>query len=238
MRNEINRKKKIKKFFEKQLVKLPCGKRIWQLIKALFLLRNKSFRDLFLEVKRNDICLDVGANIGYASLVMWLKGAKHIYSIEPNIEAYNLLKKNLSGINNIYLLNLALSDKRKKEKLYLHESIIDKSDSNKVVEFSQASSLLSDKNNLGKNYYEVDAIKLDQLLADIGKKPNIIKCDIEGGEYIIYKQLIDYAKEPKVRKIFVECHANRYPQYKEMHDKFIKLIIKNNLENKIDTEWH
>lgn len=230
--------KKIKFYIKESLFKIPYGKRIWQISKAILLLRNKSFRDLFFEIKKNDICLDIGANVGYASLVMWLKGAKFIYSIEPNIEAFNLLKKNLSDIKNIYLFNLALSDRRKKEKLYLHESIIDKSDSDKVIEFSQASSLLSDKNNVGSNYYEVNAINLDQLLVDIGKKPNIIKCDIEGGEYIIYKELIEYAKDAKVRKIFVECHANRYPQYRVMHHEFIKLIMKNNLGNKIDTEWH
>ena len=44
-------------------------------------------------VNKNDICIDLGANIGNASLVMWIKGVSKIYALEPNLEAFNVLKK-------------------------------------------------------------------------------------------------------------------------------------------------
>tara|TARA_B100000579_G_scaffold436902_1_gene464398 strand:- start:442 stop:1128 length:687 start_codon:yes stop_codon:yes gene_type:complete len=220
------------------LLKLPAGKRLWQITKATLLLRQRSFRQLFLKVNRNDVCIDLGANIGYASLVMWLKGSKNIYAIEPNIEAFNVLKENLEGIKNISVLNIAISSETGKENLFLHQDLKDKSDKKEILKLSQASSLLSDKTNVGNQFYEVQAKSLIDLFAEMKKSPTIIKCDIEGGEYIIYKQLVKCAKSFKIRKIFVECHAIRYPQYQNLHDEFMNLIQQNKLEKVIDTTWH
>ena len=229
---------KLKKILKKILLKFPLGKKIWQIIRATLNLRNSSYRKLFLIVNKNDICIDLGANIGSASLVMWLKGSKKIYAIEPNIEAFNVLEKNLEGIKNISTLNIAISSETKEEKLYLHKDLEIKSDSEKVVEFSQASSLLSDKTNLGNVFIKVHAKSLIDLLAELKTKPTIIKCDIEGGEYIIFKQIIESAKSFKIRKILVECHAKKYPQYQKLHEEFMKLIKENKLEHVIDTSWH
>ena len=72
---------------------MPFGRKLFQGLKAIYLLRIRSFRLLFLHVNKNDICIDLGANIGNASLVMWLKGVRKIYALEPNLEAFNVLKK-------------------------------------------------------------------------------------------------------------------------------------------------
>ena len=229
---------RIRSFFKKIFFKIPLGRKLIQFFKAISLLRVKSFRILFLEVNKNDICIDLGANIGNASLVMWLKGVRKIYALEPNIEAFKILNKNLFGIRNISTLNMAISKETRKENLFLHRSIKEKSDVGNILKFSQASSLLSNKTNVGKTFYEVQAITLNDLLSDLKVNPSIIKCDIEGGEYLIYKQLIEYGKSKEVRKIFVECHASKYIQYKEKHRDFIKLIADNKLENIIDTHWH
>ena len=223
---------------KKFLLKLPSGKRFWQVLKAITLLRQVSFRKLFFEVNRNDVCIDLGANIGYASLAMWLKGSKNIYALEPNIDAFNVLKDNLKGIKSISFLNIAVSSETKIENLYLHKDLKNKSDKEKLLKLSQASSLLSDKTNLGKQFYEVQAKSLIDLCSELKKSPTIIKCDIEGGDYIINKQLVQCAKSFNIRKIFVECHARKYPQYKKLHEEFMILIKKNKLEKVIDTSWH
>ena len=223
---------------KKILLKFPFFKRLWQISRAVLSLRYNSFRKLFLKVNRNDVCVDLGANIGFASLVMWLKGAKTIYAVEPHVEAFNILKNNLEGIKCINTFNIAISSETKKEKLYLHKNLTSKSDLRKVLKLSQASSLLSNKKNLGKEFYEIQAKSLIDLFAELKKKPTLIKCDIEGGEYIIFKQIIECAKSYKIRKIFVECHARKYPQYKNLHKEFINLIKENNLEKVIDTTWH
>ena len=169
---------------------------------------------------------------------MWLKGVRKIYALEPNLEAFNVLKKNIQGLKNIYALNIAISSETKKENLYLHKDIKNKSPKDEILRLSQASSLLSDKTNIGDKFYEVQAKSLIDFLFELEESPTIIKCDIEGGEYIIYKQLIESVRSFGIRKVFVECHAKKYPAYKKLHKDFINLIKENNLEGIIDTNWH
>ena len=214
--NQLSNNYKLRKILKTNLQKFHFGRRLWQISRAILNLRNPSFRQIFLEVNSNDICIDLGANIGYASLVMWLKGSKKIYAIEPNIEAFKVLEKNLEDIKNISTLNIAISSETKEEKLYLHKNLKSKSDIKKVVELSQASSLLSNKTNLGNEFFKVKAKNLIDFLDDLKTKPTIIKCDIEGGEYIIFKQLVECAKSYNIRKIFVECHAKKYSQYQSI----------------------
>jgi len=228
----------IKKKIKIILTFLPFGKTIKLIAKALLLLRNKSYRDLFFEINKSDICLDLGANVGDASLIMWLKGAKFIYAIEPNYEAFSILKKNLKGIKNISFFNIAISSQKGTQKLYLHKSIKNKSDKENIIKFSQASSLMEDKSNIGDCFYEVETLSLKDLFATLELQPTLIKCDIEGGEYNIYDQFINLAKSNFVRKIFVECHSKKYPQYKMPHIDFIRCIKRNNLDKIIDTSWH
>ena len=128
---------KIRIILKKYLLNLSGGRRIWQFYKAISLLRNKCFRQLFFEVRANDICLDLGANVGYATLVMWLKGVKKIYSLEPNIEAYKELSLNLKGIKNISIHNMAIANQTRQEKLFLHKSINQIEDSKEILKFSK-----------------------------------------------------------------------------------------------------
>ena len=228
----------IKYLIRRIIHKLPFGRKLFQVLKAIYLLRIRSFRILFLHVNKNDICIDLGANIGNASLVMWIKGVSKIYALEPNLEAFNVLKENIKGIDNIYALNIGISSETKKEKLYLHKDIKNKSYKDTILRLSQASSLLSDKTNIGDQFYEVQTKSLIDLLIDLEESPTIIKCDIEGGEYIIYKQLIESVRSFGIRKVFVECHAKKYPAYKKLHMDFINLIKENHLEKNIDTTWH
>ena len=71
--------------------------------------------------------------------------SKKIYAIEPNKDAFNLLKENVQGIKNIEFLNFAISSETKKENLYLHKYLKDKSNKEELLKLSQASLLLSDK---------------------------------------------------------------------------------------------
>ena len=59
---------------------------------------------------------------------MWLKGVHFIYALEPNIEVFNILKSNLRSIRNFKALNIAISSESSTQKLYLHKSILEKSD--------------------------------------------------------------------------------------------------------------
>jgi precorrin-6B methylase 2 len=52
-----------------------------------------------VEVEKDDIVIDCGANVGFFTLYALNKGAKHVYSIECELENFNSLKENVIGKN-------------------------------------------------------------------------------------------------------------------------------------------
>ena len=210
----------------------------YQLIRAIRLLFNNSFRELFKETQKGDICIDIGANIGDASLIFWLAGAKTIYAIEPHPIAFKELKNNLKGIKNIKLFNFAISNKNGKEKLYLHKEIRGDNDINNLLKYSQSSSILNSKNNVGSTFFEIETYTLNKFLKNYDFFPTIIKCDIEGAEYEIYEDFIEFAKDRKLRTLLIECHAKKNIDFQEKHNKFINRVKEENLNFKFNLSWH
>lgn len=77
------------------------------------------------ELKPGDVVVDVGANIGYYTLLAASKvGAQgKVYAFEPDPTNFALLKKNveLNGHRNVVLVNKAVTDKSGELKLYLSD---------------------------------------------------------------------------------------------------------------------
>jgi len=134
-----------------------------------YLSKNIDFED-------DDIALDIGANIGWYSILLnkLMPDTGRIYAFEPDPLNYELLSENirLNNVKNVLAVNNALSNKKEIKKLYQY--------SNK---------------NLGRHSLlyinegdsvEVEALVLDQFLEDNGidfTKVKFAKIDIEGYEY-------------------------------------------------------
>jgi len=73
-------------------------------------------------LRKGDIFIDVGANIGlmsiFASKVLGNKGL--VYSFEPEPGTFSILKKNIeiNLIRNIRIYNIGLGEKRNKSRIY------------------------------------------------------------------------------------------------------------------------
>lgn len=71
--------------------------------------KNRNFRSLNALVKfKGKSILDIGSGDGIAIKKLWdeyLKESGELVAVEPDENSYRMLKKNLSGINNILLLN-------------------------------------------------------------------------------------------------------------------------------------
>jgi len=212
--------------------------RAYQYLRAFRLLWNSSFRSLYFSTKKGDICIDIGANIGDASLIFWLRGAKNIYSIEPHPIAYKELSKNLKGIKNIKLFNVAISNEIGFDKLYLHQEVMSNNDNDKLLQYSQSSSLVNKKDNLGEVFFEIETTTLDQFLENLKIFPTIIKCDIEGAEYQIYDDFVKAAKNLKLRTLLIECHAKKYKDFQTKHNEFVNKIKNEKLDEKFNLSWH
>jgi len=121
--------------------------------------------------KKNTVYLDLGANIGIASLY-FRKWAKVIYALEPNPEIFEVLKKNTERYDNINIFNIGVAPYTGRDFLYSDDSPI------------EAQTMF----NKGEGTFAVLAEFVG--LNDFFKENNIdhvdvMKMDIEGAEYVV-----------------------------------------------------
>jgi FkbM family methyltransferase len=165
-------------------------------------------------VKKGGIVLDIGANIGFYTLVMArLVGEKgRVYAFEADPTNFEILKKNVevNGYQNVTLVNRAVLDKRGKIKLY-----VDKGN-------TAGNSLFKGKS---KKYREVEAIKLDDYFKK-NKKIDFVKLDIEGSEGRAMKGMSKILDVNKNIKLVTEF----YPRFLEGVGKEINFGARDYLE--------
>jgi FkbM family methyltransferase len=129
-------------------------------------------RKFIHSIKSDDVVLDLGANIGYFSLIASkLVGQKgHVFSFEASPKIYELLCENCSLSNkNISHFNLAVAEKEETLKFNLPRDPKE-----------QGSGSLS-TNNTGD--IEIKGISIDQFVQTENiTRLNFIKMDIEGAE--------------------------------------------------------
>jgi len=180
--------------------------------------REKAFMKIMREeVKKGDVCVDIGANIGYCTLTMIKAMGKKglVHSIEPDEKNLEILNKSIE-LNNyqrqVKVHQLAISNKIGTFKLYLSEK-------------PNLHSLNKRKNT--EDEIDVDVTTLDKLF--YGKQfPNFIKMDIEGHEVEalqgMFMSLENKTKE-KGCGILMEIHT---PEYSETHSlkKELKRLFK------------
>ena len=151
----------------------------------------------FIQYKseEDEIFVDVGAWIGPYTLIAGKLGMK-VYSFEPDKLAFEVLNKNIS-LNSFkhkpQTFNFALSNSEKRTYLYSNSNIFGKSESSLIN--------YKNKKNNHKIYIEVKNF-LDELNKLKNQNPNhkieILKIDIEGGEYFIEKDIYKFVNKNKL----------------------------------------
>jgi len=153
----------------------------------------------YKSVDESDTVLDIGANLGYFTVLC--KNAKKIVSIEPLPNAIPILKKNIK-VNKLSdkskVVNAAVG--KNKGHLYL--------ETNKKLNLSK----IVDKKNP-----QSSKIKSESLKDLIGKyNANFIRMDVEGYEYELLFENIP----KKINKIAMEFHTDLLG--KERKEKLLK----------------
>jgi|BEDMetMinimDraft_2_1075160.scaffolds.fasta_scaffold06716_1 FkbM family methyltransferase len=147
------------------------------------------------ELKNARLFIDVGAHIGYYTLLA-SKIAKEIIALEPDPFNYKLLEINLriNGISNVYALNIAASN-------YTGTGIF-------ASYIKSIGKLLTQKSNLDNNIsrIKIKVVKLDDLLPKIGKHPDVIKIDVEGSEIEVLEGLQETLRKG-VKCLMIEVHS-------------------------------
>lgn len=143
----------------------------------------------------NDVCVDVGGNVGAFSMVH-SKDFKRIIAIEPATYSYCEYLKNISksGLNNVEVVQLAVADISNKT-LHLKPWLF----GNQSGNASTIDSEQWDENT----YEEVRSISLEDIFTTFGlERINYLKIDCEGSEY----DLLMNKDLSKIDYISIEIH--------------------------------
>jgi len=173
------------------------------------------------EVKPGMICVELGANVGYLTFMMWknLKGRGKVYAIEPDPRNYNMLFSSVE-LNNargqVMTYPYAIDNKDGEVKFHLGV-------------MTNLSSIKPTKNTTDKTI-NVKTVTLTSFMK--GKKePNFIKMDIEGHEVEALEGGYELFKNDFPCKILMEVH----PQF--LDGKRFEKIIRKYLELKFDYKF-
>lgn len=137
----------------------------------------------------NSVIFDIGANIGYYSMVLgnYNKDCK-IYAFEPIPYTFDYLNSNIkiNGITNVVTNQSALSDENGETIFY----------------YSRELSVNSSMKDLNKEFAKEKIRCKIQKMDDFIKENNIckvdlIKCDTEGSEYLVFKGAKETLKKYK-----------------------------------------
>ncbi|MCK5285521.1 MAG: FkbM family methyltransferase [Alphaproteobacteria bacterium] len=180
------------------------------------------------KIRPRDVVIDLGANVGEVTDYFLRKGAQ-VYAYEPNLHAFNVLKKRTQNNKNAVLHQVAVSNYNGHAKLWLHE---DHAESE--VEFSQGSSLQSEKDNVSEEASDVVVMDIADILS-AHTSIKLLKIDIEGGEYDIIDCVLENAG--KIDNILLETHGQKHKAFAEKESILQEKIKHSPFKYKIYTDW-
>lgn len=177
-------------------------------------------------VKEGDVIVDMGANVGYFTLLSAkLVGEKgKVFSFEPNPKNFEYLTKNieLNGYRNIITEQKAVSDRNGKTELFIcpydsgHHTI-NKADG--IEAYRQG--------RKGKTYsIETETVRLDDYVRNRIEKIDVIKIDIEGAEALAFSGMKETLNKNKNIKIFLEFFPLLIEKMGNSPKEFIGLLLR------------
>lgn len=185
-----------------------------------------------IELNKDSIALDLGANVGNITQQMADLGAT-VYAFEPNPFAFEKLDERFKDLEHVHCVQKAVLNQKTQIPLYFHEH----SDEDEIT-WSVGSSLLDFKNNVLKNKkHMVETIDLADFIKSLNRPIDLIKMDIEGVEIDVINHLIESDCMGLIKHMFVETHDHKIPELKESTDLLRKRIKELRLVEKINLNW-
>jgi len=184
-----------------------------------------------IALKKGDVAIDCGANVGNVTARMASKGAT-VYAFEPNPYAYNVLSQRFSNATNVHCINKGMLDRDGGVRLYLHEN----AEEDQVM-WSTGSSILAYKGNINKERsVEIEIIDIADFISELGVPVKVLKIDVEGVECALINRLIDTGIIKNIQHALVETHDHKIPELREETDRLRKVIAEKGLTN-INLDW-
>lgn len=156
-------------------------------------------------IRKDDVCVDAGANIGIYSVFMAEKAHKgRIISFEPVTINQRILALNaaLNGLTNVEVRDSLLSDVAGTVEF-------------SVSEDSAYSSIRPTNRKKEARTLRVQADTLDDLFAERGQRVDVIKIDVEGAELLVLKGGEKLLSTPELRPrvLLVELASDNQAVY-------------------------
>lgn len=157
-------------------------------------------------VKEGMTVVDVGANIGYFSLLSAKLVGKQgkVYSFEPEPHNFAVLTRNIemNGYSCVTATQKAVSDSTKRVKLYTSSHDVGAHTLRQTHDKWQF-----DSSEAGE-YVELEAVSLDGFFKDRDQALDVIKLDCEGSELAVLRGMAGLLqKNPRI-KMFIEFYPD------------------------------
>ena len=157
-------------------------------------------------VTKNDIIVDIGANLGYFTRLFakWVGDAGSVYAVEPIKPILEILEKNVRGFKNVVILPYALGAEEKAISIggrFGPQGRI-RSGSHSVLDEHWF------KSNEADYQFPAEMKRGSLLFADL-RRLDLLKCDIEGFEIVVLPEMIDVIKRHMPMLLVEASRANR-----------------------------
>jgi len=165
-------------------------------------------------VKPGQVVLDIGANIGYYTLIFarQVGNTGHVYAFEPDPVPFSLLEKNihLNGYTNVTAINAAVTDLSGTIRLYLSSG--GHADNRTYPTTGQ------------RKHIEIGALRMDDYFSNIGHHVDFVKLDIQGSEYRAIKGMKSLIEENRALQIVTEFWPCGLEEAGVRADDFVALL--------------
>ena len=181
------------------------------------------FKIIKNNVKDGDNVIDLGANIGYFTLILakLVGPTGKVFAFEPDPRNLALLKKNVEYNNykNVIIVPKAVSNVNDKCTLYTGQKTFGQ---NKIYK---------PKKTKTQKFIPIDSetVRLDDFFKTNGllDKISFIKMDVEGAEFLALSGMKEILKLNKNIKIFTEAEISYLEDAGSSYDQFIDLLTEN-----------
>lgn len=191
-----------------------------------------SFQAALGRMGPGDVAVDLGANVGEFTVPMAATGAQ-VYAFEPDPHALTLLRKAVSGFNNVTLVPAAAGVTDGQAALYRKDGFDKEPD-----RATKSSSLFAQKSNVDPaSAVEIQVIDLARFLAELGRPVALIKMDIEGGEVDVMETLLDSPLCQQIAEIYVETHERKLPDLAQ-RTAHLRVRTQTLSQPRVNWDWH
>jgi FkbM family methyltransferase len=169
------------------------------------------------EIRPGDVVLDLGANIGYYTLIFARRvgSGGRVYAFEPDPASFAILKTNvaLNGYTNVVLVNKAVSDETRSSRLYLSE-------------VNNGDHRIFDSHD-GRKSVAVENVRLDDYFKDRDPRVDFIKMDIQGAEWAALQGMAELLGKNRKVKMITEFEPVSLKGFGVEPSDYLKLLCAN-----------